>query len=201
MTCPKKYGRHWVPLLIMAALALCCTTLFYAVPMKSAEPVTSREQPWFSVDEGVLYFDESHYTGGPQLTLPEDIQGISVTAIADSCFRNCQDLAVIHLPQSLEAIGENAFQNCSALRGLDIPESVVFLGKGAFDGCSALEAVCISNKLQYIGTGAFEGCTRLRYVYFLGDFSEWKALCGDFSGLDTVISCENGKFYQSGDPA
>ena len=199
----EKKGRHWVPLLIMAVLMLCCTALFYAVPMKKTEPAvtqTSRETPWFSLKENVLYFDESKYTGGEQLTIPASINGSDVVSISADCFADCEGLTAVFLPNTLEAIGENAFRNCTALRGMEIPESVTFIGRGAFSGCSALEAICATNELRHIGSGAFDGCSRLRYVYFLGNFRDWAALYQDFIDPTVVISCENGNYFQSGDP-
>ena len=196
----QKKGRHWVPMLIMAILVLCCTALYYAIPLEPAEPavrVTSKEMPWFSAEKGILYFDESKYTGGNQLTVPNRIEGTEITAISDECFRDCEELTAIILPDALQAIGEGAFQDCTALRGMEIPESVAFIGKGAFSGCTALEAVCISNKLQHIGADSFDGCSSLRFIYFLGKNQEWTALYRGFLDPNVVISCEDGKFYQS----
>lgn len=199
---PLKKGRHWVPLLIMAVLVVCCTALFYAIPLDTAEPesLSSADMPWFSLKEGVLHFDESRYSGSSQLTVPATINGSEVIAIGEGCFRDCESLTAIFLPETLDAIGEDAFRNCTALRGMEIPESVTFIGKSAFSDCSALEAICVSNELQHIGTGAFDGCSGLRYVYFLGNFPEWTALYQGFIAPTVVISCEDGNFYQSGEP-
>lgn len=200
---PLKKGRHWVPLLIMAVLVVCCTALFYAIPLETDDPaasLSSADMPWFSLETGVLHFDESRYSGNSQLTVPATINDAEVVAIGEGCFRDCESLTAIFLPETLEAIGEDAFWNCTALRGIEIPESVAFIGKSAFSDCSALEAICISNELRYIGTGAFDGCSSLSYVYFLGNFPEWTALYQGFIAPTVVISCEDGNFYQSGDP-
>ena len=204
MVYTEKKGRHWVPLLIMVILALCCTGLFYAVPLEAAESdahITGKDMPWFSLKNGILYFDKAKYTGGSQLTVPDEIDGTAVTSIGEACFQGCTGLTAVYLPETLEAVGENAFRNCTALRGIEIPESVVFIGKNAFEGCNALEAICISNNLQHIGTDSFAGCTGLRFVYFLGKYQEWTVLYRGFLDPNVVISCEDGKFYQSGDPA
>ena len=204
MVYTEKKGRHWVPLLIMVILAVCCTGLFYAVPLKAAEPdvrITSRNMPWFTLENGVLYFDKSKYSGDGQLVIPDEIDGTVVTSIGEGCFQDCTALTSVFLPETLEAIGENAFRSCTALRGIEIPESVLFVGKNAFEDCTALEAVCISNKLQQIGSESFDGCTRLHFIYFLGKYQEWTSLYRGFLDPNVVISCEDGKFYQSGDPA
>lgn len=200
----EKKGRHWVPLLIMAVLFFCCTALFYAIPMEdtpSTKSIASYETPWFSLENGVLSFDQSKYTGSPELTVPAQIGGMEVVAIGDGCFENCGALTAIHLPDGLKAIGEEAFEDCAGLRGMKIPESVAFLGEGAFDGCSSLEAVCISNQTQHLGDNVFNDCTSLRYVYFLGNFQEWTGIYQDFIDPSVIISCEDGKFHPSGDPA
>ena len=196
MTAPERKGRHWVPLLLMAVLSLCCTALFYAMPM-DLSPAT----PWFSVENGILYFDPSQYTGDSELTVPAQIDGQTVTVISKDCFRDCTALTTLKLPDTLEAIGEGALRNCTGLRGIEIPKSVAFIGKDAFSGCTGLEAVCISNKLQQIGSNVFDGCTGLRYVYFLGNFQEWDLLYRDFLDPNVVISCDDGKFFPNGDPA
>ena len=198
MTAPEKKGRHWVPLLLMTILALCCTALFYAIPMnRDQTPAT----PWFSVEEGILYFDPAQYTGGSELTVPDQVDGQTVTAISKACFQNCTTLTTIQLPDTLEAIGEGAFRNCTGLRGIEIPGGVAFIGRDSFSGCSALEAVCISNKLQLIGSGVFDGCTSLRYIYFLGNFRDWTLLYREFLDPNVIISCDDGMFHQNGDPA
>ena len=198
MICAEKKGSHWVPLLIMAVLVLCCTVLFYVVPMKDAalpEQLSSAEMPWFSLENGILYFDASRYTGSNQLTVPSTIEGADVMAIGDGCFRDCGELTAIFLPESLKAIGEEAFRNCTALRGIQIPESVAFIGKNAFSNCSALEAIRISNKMKHIAIDAFDGCSNLCYVYFLGKQQEWTGLYQGFLEPNVLISCEDGNFY------
>lgn len=201
MVTPERKGRHWVPLLLMAVLVLCCTALFYAIPLQREEPAISADMPWFSVQEGILYFDEAKYTGSSQLTVPEKVNNIPVIAIGDGCFEDCTTLTAILLPNTLEAIGEEAFRGCTSLRGMEIPASVAFVGKGAFSGCSVLEAVCFSNNMRHIGADALAGCTGLRYIYFLGNFQEWTGLYPDFIGPTVIISCKDGKFFQDGSPS
>lgn len=203
MAYAEKKGRHWVPLLMMAVLVLCCTVLFHALPLNRPEPaasVTGKDMPWFSVEEGILYFDESKYTGTTQLTVPSQIDGVDVTVIGEGCFRDCEELTAVILPNTLKAIGEEAFCGCSALRGMEIPESVAFIGMGAFSDCSALEAICLSNKLKQIGVDSFDGCSRLRFVYFLGNYQEWTALYQGFMDPNVVISCDDGHFHYSETP-
>ena len=196
-----KKGRHWVPILIMALIFSFGTALFFILPgtPAPAEDVADTA-PWFRIEEGILYFDKTGYTGGIELTVPETVDGITVTALADGCFENCTELTSVTLPQTLLAIGEDAFRGCTALRGIEIPESVVFIGESAFAGCSSMEAVCVYGSLKHVGRGAFIGCSKLFYIYYSGFFLDWDALYGEFINPYTTVFAEDGTFYQGKRP-
>lgn len=195
----KTYGRHWVPILIMVLIFAFGTTLFFVLPGSGSQHVrgtSSEDMPWFMVDDGILYFRKSYYSGSGELVIPESVGGITVTAISDSCFENCSGLTSVVLPASVQAIGENAFRGCTSLRGIEIPESVVLIGEGAFAGCTSLEALCIYDSIQSIGAGAFTGCTKLFYIYYSGYFEDWNELYSEFINPYTTVFSLDGTFYQ-----
>ena len=43
------------------------------------------------------------------LTIPSKHQGVSVTAIGDAAFKDCQTLVEVSLPDTIETIGNQAF--------------------------------------------------------------------------------------------
>ena len=193
----EKKGRHWVPVLIMVLIFAFGTGLFFALPGGNAvSGDNGTEYSWFYVDNGVLHFEESRYTGDSDLTVPGELFGQTVTALSDGCFENCTGLTSVILPPSLQAIGEDAFRGCTSLRGIEIPESVVLIGEGAFSGCTALEAVCIYGGVRSIGTGAFKDCAKLFYVYYSGYFEEWNKLYSEFVNPYTTVIAQDGTFYQ-----
>lgn len=201
---PEKKGRHWVPILIMVLLLAMGIGLFFACPYGNS---TSRasfavdgEMPWFRIEKGVLSFSESYYTGNGQLTIPSTIAGQQVLALGEGCFENCTGLTAVTLPPTLQAIGENAFRGCSALQGIDIPESVRIIGSGAFADCCALESLRLTDSTKAIGQDAFSNCETLKFVFFLGTFQDWQELYGSFINADTAIFCDDGSFYQGGNP-
>jgi hypothetical protein len=57
-----------------------------------------------------------------------------VIRIEKEAFRQCESLADITIPASVERIGEAAFCDCRNLMSITIPNSVTDLGKGAFIG-------------------------------------------------------------------
>ena len=168
---PKK-GSHWVPILILIVMSIAGIVLYFAAPGVSAPANTvavfSSSEPWFSVQDGVLYFYESLYTGGSELTVPSQINGESVHSLSAGCFANCTELTTVILPDTLQVIDQQAFYGCTSLRGIFIPSSVMTIGAEAFYGCTDLESVCLHDSLFSIGRDAFDDCNYLRYIFFSG---------------------------------
>lgn len=194
---PKK-GSHLVPILIMMLLGIIGISLFFALPYgASGSPDRSS---CFTIRDGVLSFHSAGYSGGSELIVPDTVDGQTVTALADVCFKNCTELTSIVLPNTLETIGSGAFRGCTALRGIRIPDSVSRIEIEAFYGCTALEAVALSDSVTYIGPGTFGECNQLYYILFSGAHGDWVELYDEFITPYTGVFCDEGSFYQ-GKPA
>ena len=196
---PKK-GTRWIPALLLLILSIAGLVLFQLTAGRTATARHSSSQDgnWFYTDNGVLYFDESRYTGGSELTVPSEVSGIAITALSENCFANCDSLTTVILPDSLVTIGDGAFFKCASLRGIYIPASVQVIGKEAFYGCESLEAICIHNSMEDIQTDAFDHCNRLSYIFFRGKHLQWSTLYGEFITPYTAVFCDDGSFYQGG---
>lgn len=193
----QKKGSRWVPILILVILSAVGIGVFFATS-GPGNPMVQSDMPWFSIKNGELHFDESLYTGGSEVTVPNQIGGATVLFLSDECFAYCDSIAEVHLPDSLLAIGYGSFEGCTALRGVYIPDSVTYIGDGAFYGCTALEAVCIPSSVNYIGSGAFDHCDKLFYIFYPGSIDDWALLYDEFINPYTGIYCEDGSFYQGG---
>lgn len=187
---PAKKGTHIIPLLILTVMSVLGIVLFVLFPMPSAVSDT----PWFTVIDGELYFDPAQYDGPAELTVPEIVNGRTVTAIGRSCFSECSELTTVILPDTVKTIGAYAFEDCTSLRGIFIPESVTTIYAFAFRDCSALEAISLSGNLTTIGANCFDGCEKLVYVLFDGTHSQWEALYSDHINLHTHVYCTDGRF-------
>lgn len=185
-------GRHWVPIAILILLSALGIVLFFAIPMK---PVQS-DTPWFQVVDGTLYFDPFSYNGGPEVTVPEVVNGQTVTAIGQQAFENCTELTTVILPDTLLSIGDAAFSGCSELRGIFIPEGVTQIGKKAFANCSSLEAINLPASLATVGTGSFDNCGKLIYIFYNGSISHWKPLYTEHINPKTQVYCTDGIYQQ-----
>lgn len=188
---PPKRARLWpAALALVLIFALGFSVFLLAQP--NTGMVNGSATPWFTVQNGVLYFNSELYTGSAELTVPETIDGQKVTAIADNCFSDCTGLVMIYLPATITHIGEGAFNGCSNLRGMKLPESLVSIGNYAFSGCVSLEAVCIPNTLKLIGGNLFDQCSKLVYFFYAGSLENWLNLPLGNLRPDSYVYCADG---------
>lgn len=93
---------------------------------------------------------ETKYTG--DFTIPETIVSggvtYNVTAIGDSAFCGCYELAAVTFPKTLKTIGASAFADCSALSEVNF-KAAVTIGKDAFRWCYAMAKVNIPNLKEW----------------------------------------------------
>ena len=100
-----------------------------------------------------LFSDES-------IVIPEEINGVKVTAIGQGAFQSKKSLASVTIPDSITSIGLMAFHGCPNLISVFIGEGVTNIGAKAFSGCSSLESINVKNT-QMLGEYAFMGCKSL----------------------------------------
>ena len=155
------------------------------------------------------------------LTVPGEIDGMTVSSIGINAFAGNTRLREVVLPDGLktvreyafdgasrlravtftgdvlERIEQRAFRNCTVLRKLDLPDSVVTIGSEAFVNCAALSAVGITNNsvLERIGEKAFSK-TALSYLYLPSKVTEFDgsvlAFCRNMRNVD--IHSDNAAF-------
>ena len=130
---------------------------------------------WASTYDGITIV--KYYGTSTELVIPEQINGISVVAIASyfSGFPN-ELITSLSLPNGLKRIGNYAFQHCRRLTSITIPDSVTSIGKCAFYYCNSAITLTIGAGVKNIGNSAFENCIMLEEIYFnaisMDDFSE-----------------------------
>ncbi len=102
------------------------------------------------------------YTGPPwDVTIPTNINGLTVVAIGDSAFETSKVTSVI-IPGSVTSIGEEAFWG-SSLMAVTLPDSVTSIGTAAFSICQ-VESITIPGSATNIGESAFASCGALTNV-------------------------------------
>ncbi len=185
--------------LLSAAAAFSCAAAVrepVGAPQLSAY-CSDAEEPLKSIYIDILYYDIysdhvevsscNRLTEG-NVTVPETVEGLPVTAIAESAFGLCTKVTSVTLPETITDIGIGSFQHCYELVSINIPDSVRKIGQRAFlkcyklrevnipQGVEAIEAMCffqctgleradIPQGVTNIGSEAFAGCAKLTYAH------------------------------------
>lgn len=195
---PKPKNKRCVPYVILAVIFAIGLAVYLLTPrMDKVTRVTDPQLPWFSMENGTLYFDATCYTGGSTLEIPKTVAGQTVTAISDNCFASASSFIMVKLPNTLKTIGNRAFAGCPNLRGVFIPQSVTYIGSNAFLGCNSLESLCIPHTVTFIGKGAFGLSPRLHHIFFTGSRDAWMRLYSDPIAPGTCIYASDGPLRQS----
>jgi len=104
---------------------------------------------WDTNSDGVLSYEEAAavttlgtaFKGTGILTFKELKYFTGLTAISESAFEGCSQLAIDSIPDVITTIGSRAFYGCSSLKTIVIPATVTEIGADAFNGCSQLTTV------------------------------------------------------------
>src|ERR1022692_2386638 len=84
------------------------------------------------------------YSGPPwAVTIPTNINGLTVTGIGLAAFGNLTNLASVTIPGSVTSIGQFAFAQCDNLTNAAMTNSVTSINYGAFEYCASLASVTI----------------------------------------------------------
>ena len=147
------------------SLIVCAVLLLFSVPFSA-----SAASPYnYTLDSDNNAIITGAETGTTVNTIPSEIDGHSVTAIADYAFSEPSSKGIIFgttlaLPDTLISIGEGAFQYNTTITDVTIPESVTKIGKFAFFSCIKLKTVTINGTPTEIPLGAFRNCHLLSSV-------------------------------------
>ena len=98
------------------------------------------------------------------LTMPDKIDGYTITGIGTRAFAGNTRLRRIELPDTLTEIKEAAFEECTRLLNIEIPKHVQRIEKRAFYACTRLGTVGLHSNgdLSAIGDYAFSECGSLQ---------------------------------------
>lgn len=101
-----------------------------------------------------------------KVEIPEKIDGLPVTEIAEDAFRGCEKLESLYIPDSVETLGGNVFWECFSLKEIRLPQNLKEIPHHAFVYCTSLSTVQIPEHVAYIGESAFGCCSGLKTLVF-----------------------------------
>lgn len=105
---------------------------------------------------GVSWYDEKL---AGVVTLPRYVDGIKITAVADSAFME-QNIEELVIPEGIAKLGNQAFAFNRSLKKLTV-QGKTDLGAGAFYHCDALETVNLNDNITEIPDRTFLECASL----------------------------------------
>ncbi len=124
----------------------------------------------------VSFFDsEDAMAGVTEITIPAEIDGISVTTINARSYNDyvpsyhMSEVEKLVLPDSIVTIGHSACYGLRKLKEIEIPKAVTSIGHGAFSDCENLKTVTIPENVKTIGVSCFKYCDNLQTVEILGN--------------------------------
>lgn len=157
----------------MKRMKQCLSTLLVFCLLLTFVPI-SLAADWnsisYAVEGGNIYFNPTtgEITGADQsltvVEIPDEIEGVSVTSIADSAFFSQYSLTSVTLPDTIMSIGDYAFYDCNALASLSLPSQLSSIGKQAFAHCYKLTEVILPDNLFSIPEYAFYNCNKLTEI-------------------------------------
>ena len=110
------------------------------------------------------------YTGsGGAVVIPDEIEGLPVTTIKASAFRNCTMLTSITFPASLTSIEDGtsstgSFVGCSSLESIIFDNSPVSVGDYAFYNCQSLTSIEFGSEIKTINAFSYSNCRALESI-------------------------------------
>lgn len=90
------------------------------------------------------------------LIIPSEIDGKSVTEIADTAYYR-QTMREVVIPEGIKEVKQWTFNDCSQLTKVTMADTVETIGYYAFGACEKLQEVHLSNNLISLGENAFSG--------------------------------------------
>lgn len=103
-----------------------------------------------------VVYDYNYRNVSGTVTIPNEVDGFTVSNIRGAAFSNCPNITKVNLPSSIEELGTGAFYGCTSLASIAL-DNVKRLGGQAFLYCPSLSKVTGINNLEYIGRYAFSG--------------------------------------------
>jgi len=117
------------------------------------------------------------------VSIPETIGEIKVTAIGETAFYGKDNILSVTIPDTVTYIGRDAFGDCKKLASVRLPASLRTIEADAFRGCDMLREITLPEGLESIGDSAFEGCARIGRLKAPSSLRE--------IGIDAFLSCES----------
>ena len=145
-------NKRFLQIIVFALLFVLCVPS----PLALAEG-TENEPTVFTTDDFNWSLQEDgtacivNYNGKEEkLSIPESLDGHSVTSIGRAAFCYNMNLTSVTIPDTVVSIEENAFYGCLNLVSVLIPDSVRIMDANPFGGCSRIKNIQVSSEHPWL---------------------------------------------------
>ena len=97
-----------------------------------------------------------------RLAIPSELDGLKIRKLAQNCFKECDDLESVTIPEGVVSVGQGAFFNCRHLVDVSIPNSLEHLCVEALHR-TGLKKLDLKN-VRIIEDGVFKFCYKLEKI-------------------------------------
>ncbi len=152
---------------VIVALSMLSALVLVPLPSSAA---TSGDYTYTVNDDGTATITK--YIGNDaEVTIPEKIDGYTVTTIGDHSFSFNKVIQKVTFPDSVEKIVGAAFAECHSLKSVSLSKNLKVIGRSAFINNKSLEHLKIPNSVTTIEEGAFWGA-KLTYMNLPSSLTE-----------------------------
>lgn len=112
------------------------------------EPLADAAQSPFEINEdGVITGFNPELAGTSDIIIPNEINGIKVTAIGDA-FRGSTFITSVFIPVGVISLDDGAFHGCENLTSISLPNGIINLGEGTFISCDNLKSITVPGSVK-----------------------------------------------------
>ena len=106
------------------------------------------------------------------VTIPETIDGKTVTEIGLCAFEENMNIINVKLPETITKINYKAFSKCKNLETINFPNSLEVIDEYAFTTCHSLKEIKLGSNLTKLGTCAFQLCISITEISIPGSLKK-----------------------------
>lgn len=128
-----------------------------------------------TIPDSAVYFDEK----------------FEVVAMADYAIKNCNELKVLHLPNTISSLGLQSVYECSLLQEVNIPNQLENTGQYNFAYMNKLKSITMPSSVKYLNYGTFS------FNYVMEEITGWNP--SQFERVGIVNWYYNSPLYRNTD--
>lgn len=179
--------------ILLGTGVLTSANVFYSTAFAAFEVYVLGDYKYTFNDDNTVRI--TAYTGTDKnVVVPSQIEGVKVTKIAFSAFKENKTLESITIPDSVTDIANNAFCKCIDLKSVKLGKNVRSIGAYAFDSCTGLTEIVIPDSVTALDTGAFARCSNLKSITLSKNIKWINGLFPECTSLESVV-IPQGVYY------